>query len=283
MANLSTLEKPKAVHAMLYGPPKSGKTRLAGQLASEGFKLFWFDLENGSTTLFGSLDPESKKNVEVYRIPDLKTYPIAIETCLKVIEFRKVPYRICDNHGKMDCPLCTKEHKPISILDYSTFDDKSILVFDSLTQLSNSAMNHVMKGKGDELTTPEWPEFRAQGTLLDKFLGNIQNSPYHVVVISHEQDVKMNDGKEKLVPVAGTRNFSRNTAKYFDEVIYMDIFNKRHRASSSTTAITDVLTGSRTGAKLEDEKEPSLSYLFTGKLKTGDQQAKEILEGVAKK
>jgi hypothetical protein len=280
MAKLSELEDTKVLHIILFGPPKSGKTRLAAQLAECGFTLWVFDLEQGRKSLF-QLPKDAQERINIFNIPDIKDYPIAIETCLKVIQFSKTPYRICDLHGKISCPLCMKDSKSFSVLDFSKFGPKDVLIFDSLTQLSNSAMNSIMKGR-DDLTKPEWEDFRNQGVLLDKFLGNIQNSPYNVIVISHEQDVKMQDGNEKLVPVAGTRNFSRNTAKYFDEVVYMDIYNLRHRASSSTTAVKDVLTGSRAGIALEKEVKPSLIYLFEGHgtVVTQDQQAKDLLKAV---
>lgn len=282
MTKLSTLEDSKVIHAIVFGPPKSGKSLVVGKLAEHGFNLYWFDLEQGRKVLY-QLSRPAQERINIFNIPDIKDYPIAIETCLKVVEFKKVkPLKICDTHGKVDCALCIKTpNAPFSELDFKLLTNKDILVFDSLTQLSNSAITQIMKGR-DELAKPEWEDFRNQGVLLDKFLGNIQNAPYHVIVISHESAVEMQDGKEKLVPVCGTRNFSRNTAKYFDEVIYMDIFNKRHRANSSTTAVTDVLTGSRSGATLEKNPEASILELFTGASQTvtQSQEAAKILHEV---
>ena len=74
----------------------------------------------------------------------------------------------------------------------------------------------------------------------------------------------MEDGKDKLVPTAGTRNFSRNSAKYFDEVIYCEIKNKRHIAASSTLYNGNILTGSRSGSVLESQENASLIPIFKG-------------------
>ena len=73
----------------------------------------------------------------------------------------------------------------------------------------------------------------------------------------------MEDGKQRLVPTAGTRNFSRNTAKYFDEVIYCEVKNRKHIAASATTYSGNILTGSRSGVILENEASPSLLQIFS--------------------
>ena len=105
---------------------------------------------------------------------------------------------------------------------------------------------------------------------MDMFLSYVQQAPYNIVCISHETEVEMEDGKSKLVPTAGTRNFSRNTAKYFDEVVYCEVKNKKHVAASSTTYANNVLTGSRTGNVLESKPgEASLVSIFLNQTSAG--------------
>lgn len=74
----------------------------------------------------------------------------------------------------------------------------------------------------------------------------------------------------KLVPTAGTKAFSRNTAKYFDEVIYCEVKNKKHIAASSTVYNGNILTGSRSGAILETQSEASLIPIFRGEVATAN-------------
>lgn len=261
MAKLSILNPKKRIHIIVYGPPKSGKTKLVGDLAKHGFHLHFFDLENGSSTLATNLPVEFHDNVSVYAIPDTKDFPMAIETVLKVV--RPGKYKICDTHGKVDCPLCGKI---LSIKDmtrvgtFSEFDnqnltDKDIVVYDSLTQLSNSAMNHVGLSK-DDLWKPEWEHFRSQGQLLERVLSTIQNAPWHCIVITHEMSIEHDEStgsKEKIIPVGGTRNFARTVPKYFDEVVYVEVKNLQHKASSSTTYSQNVLTGSRSNSVIEKQ------------------------------
>jgi adenosyl cobinamide kinase/adenosyl cobinamide phosphate guanylyltransferase len=248
----------KTHRALIFGPPKSGKTELAGKLA-ERYNLLWFDLENGYETLL-KLPQSWKERIDIVSIPDTKVFPIAIETMLKVITGQKVS--ICEEHGKVSCALCKKEEKPETTVELNALGDDWIVVVDSLTQLSNSAMNHLTKTEPDTYK-PEWTDYRNQGQLLDKFLSQLQQAKYNVVVITHEAEVEMEDGKKKLVPVAGTTNFSRNTAKYFDHVVYAEIKNRKHNFASSTVYSNNILTGSRTSVELEKNAEPTLLDIFT--------------------
>jgi AAA domain len=256
----------KAKNVLLFGPPKSGKTQLAGELANK-FNLIWFDLEAGVDTLL-KLSPEAQNRVEVISLPDTRDFPVAIETMLKVI--RGNPVDICEKHGKVSCAVCKKSgeeaawvHVHLNALGLDT-----IVVVDSLTQLTNSALAHITKGT-DDLYKLDYDDWGNLGKLMDIFLSHVQQASFNIVCISHETEVEMQDGKQKLVPTAGTKNFSRNTAKYFSEVIYCEVKNKKHVAGSSTTYANNILTGSRTGQVLEAQAdEASLIPIFTGEKPT---------------
>jgi AAA domain len=258
---LTQLQKSKSHRVLLFGAPKSGKTQLAGELSKE-FNLLWFDLENGVDTLL-KLPVEQQERVEVIQLPDTRSFPIAIETMLKVI--KGSAYDICSEHGKVGCGLCKKESAPFTHVELSTLPLDTIVVVDSLTQLTNSAIAHITKSQPDDykLTYDDWGNL---GKLMDTFLSHVQQAPFNIVCISHETEVEMEDGRQKLVPTSGTRNFSRNTAKYFDEVVYCEVKNKKHIAASSTTYNGNILTGSRTGSVLETQAEASLAPIFKGEI-----------------
>lgn len=247
------------VHRVLiYGPPKTGKTELAGSVAA--FKnVIWFDLENGYTTLL-KLPQEYKERIDIISLPDTRSYPIAIETCLKVIKGSKVT--ICEEHGKVGCPICTSKSLPSTTVELSTLGDDTVVVFDSLTQLTTSAISHITKGKPEDYKL-EYGDYANLGKLMEIFLSHIQQASYNVICISHETEAELEDGKVKLVPVAGTRAFSRNTAKYFDHVIYAEVKNKKHNFYSSTTSANNLNTGSRTGVALEDGGQQTLEAIFS--------------------
>lgn len=249
----------KSHRVLLFGPPKSGKTQLAGELSKE-FNLLWFDLENGVDTLL-KLPENQKERIEVVTLPDTRSYPIAIETMLKVIKGTKLD--ICETHGKVGCALCRKESRDFTTVELSSLPLDTIVVVDSLTQLTNSAISHITKNQPEDykLNYDDWGNL---GKLMDTFLSHVQQAGFNVVCISHETETEMEDGKMKLVPTAGTKAFSRNTAKYFDEVVYCEVKNKKHIAASSTVYNGNILTGSRSGAVLETQSDASLIPIFRG-------------------
>ena len=257
MAKLSDLHASKTHRVCVFGGPKTGKTELVGRL-SEHFNLLWFDLENGWDTLL-KFPQEWQERIELIRIPDTKVFPIAIETMLKVITGN--PTEICDEHGKVSCMLCKKDSKPVTRVALNELGDNTIVVFDSGTQLANSAMNHITKNEPDTYK-PEWSDYRNQGALMDKFLSQAQQAKYNLCFITHEAEVEMEDGRKKIVPVSGTTNFSRNTAKYFDDVVYCEVKNKKHMFGSETTYSNNILTGSRMDVSLEKDEFPTLLRIF---------------------
>jgi adenosyl cobinamide kinase/adenosyl cobinamide phosphate guanylyltransferase len=260
---LSSRTATKSHRVLLFGAPKSGKTQLAGELATQ-FNLIYFDLENGIDTLL-KLPQESQNRVEVISLPDTRSYPIAIETMLKAI--KGGPVDICETHGKVSCAICKKDSKPFTSLTLNTLPLDTIVIIDSLTQLTNSAIAHITKSQPDDYKL-EYNDWANLGKLMDTFLSHVQQAPFNIVCISHETEVEMEDGKNKLVPTAGTRNFSRNTAKYFDEVIYCEVKNRKHIAASSSTYANNILSGSRTGQVLETQANASLIPIFKGEVTT---------------
>lgn len=262
MPKLSDTTYSSVKKILIYGPPKSGKTQLVGNLASKGFILDWFDLENGGETL-KKLPVSAQENINVFRIPDSRANPMAIETMLKVIRGGKMD--ICWEHGKVLCPICkVKSPKNFDIFDSSLLigNAKRIMVMDSSSQLFDSTSHNVTRNKPDDykLERDDWGNI---SKILATYYSQVQAVPWNIICISHETPVEMNDGKEKLVPVGGSSSTSRNFAKYFSDVVYMYVENKKHKAASATTYANNILTGSRTGVELEKETEIDLAKFFS--------------------
>lgn len=98
---------------------------------------------------------------------------------------------------------------------------------------------------------------------MKKVLMNIQQAPYHVIMLAHVIETEMEDSSKRLVPQVGTVPFSKSVGKYFDHMVYCHMMNKSHRFGSSTTYSMQAVTGSRTDIKVEDLKDkPSLKDLF---------------------
>jgi hypothetical protein len=255
MAKLSDTVASTTHRVLVFGPPKVGKTQLVGQLA-EKFDLIWFDLESGHNTL-RKLPLEYQKRIELIQLPDSKSYPIAVETLLKVITGAKV--KICEAHGKVACPLCAKDNKPVVEFCLNEVPSTSVVVFDSLTQFTSSATANLTKNQPDDykMQRDDWGNLKI---IVEKFLSGVQAARCNIVCISHEEEAEMEDGRTKIVPVCGSSKSSRNTAKYFDHVVYAEIKNRKHIAASATTYANNIMTGSRTDVDLE--KTPGLLTIF---------------------
>src|SRR6185436_4732608 len=138
--------KPKIRHhALLYGPAKAGKTRLAGRLAKH-YKLKWVDLESGINTLLepGNLDPKLLEHIELCRVPDTADNPMAAETVMKIIKGEKG--FICEDHGKWNCVAC----KSGILFDLHNSPPNEITVIDSWSQFKNSVLNVQAKSHGGD-------------------------------------------------------------------------------------------------------------------------------------
>jgi hypothetical protein len=143
---LSEYKSQSARHILVYGPPKSGKTAAIGKLASK-YKLWYFDLEDSVKTLLNPAicDPAWLSNIELFRIPDKQTYPMGIETMLKVLKGGSST--VCHLHGKVSCPACSKTpDASVATIDISKLDVATdIVVIESYSQLAESAMNYILR------------------------------------------------------------------------------------------------------------------------------------------
>ena len=273
---LTNAKQSKAKRVLIYGESMTGKTTLAGTLAAK-YKIFYFDLEKGYESLL-KLPDAAKENIELIQIPDTKIFPIAIETLLKV--FTGTEVYICEEHGKVSCPVCKKESKPQTRVCLNELNTETVVVIDSLTQLSASTINFLMKGKEDT-AKPEWDVYRSQGALLEKILSCMQQSKHHIVCISHVIESQQEDGKVKLFPVCGTTNFSRNAPRFFDDVVYVELKNKKHLATCSTTYANNITAGSRLGHTIGDDL--NLIPLFDEAIIMNLSQAVQIPDKAASK
>ena len=250
---LSTLaaqrsETPTPQSILCYGEAKTGKTRLVAEQLAHEFNILWLDVENGVQTLM-QLDPELQERITYIRIPDSPSNPVGIITVGKLFS-AKQPLNICHEHGVVGCmqQQC-KSPDAYYTFDPKLLDNSWVVVVDSLTQLSDSALNHIKRDGNTVFTAgvtkADYDTWGAQGALLMNVLGHMQQAPFHRVFISHADFVEEATGGAKIYPVCGTRALSARAARYFDHVPYLYRQNGAHKVSSSTTFQHNVMSGSR--------------------------------------
>lgn len=262
---LSTFTPSVSRKILVYGATKTGKTDFVGRLA-EVKKLWWFDDEDGVKTLLSS--PRIKKewldNIELFKIPDTQTFPVMVETLLRVI--KGGDHAICHAHGAVSCNRCKSlGDSAATTINVGSFTNNDVLVIDSVSQLASSVMNYIQRDvilKDNYDKKADWDDYAKQGRIMDRIFSILQQAPFNVVCISHEQLVEMEDGKKKLVPIGGTSQFSKTFGKYFDDIVYAEIVNKKHKFATSTTYSGSIVLGSRTGKELEKMEDGNILELF---------------------
>jgi hypothetical protein len=235
-------EKPQT--CMIYGPPKTGKSALAAKLAGK-YNIIWIDVDKGSQVLFTAVPKEHWDKIELIETIDDNNNPRGIRSLTKLFKATG-PVTFCAAHGDIMCPLCLKPTVPGFTVNPKTLTTKTVIVVDSLSRISDSAMAHAL-GQQGEMTfkKKEYSHYDNQGLLLKGILTLAQYMKCHVVWISHEEELQHEDGTSKITPVGGTRNFSRSIARYFDHVIYTSIRNKKYCISSLGTSDIRVQSGTR--------------------------------------
>jgi len=257
MAKLSTVTPSIYKRVLITGLSGTGKSTLAASLASD-FHLHWIGIENALDTLL-KLPAAWQENVDVYQLPDSAAYPIAADTLMTL--FKAGVADICDTHGKVKCAICMKEGAPISRLDLNAMGQNDIVVLDSGTQLSHSILSHTMRNKPVD-AKPERDDWGALRKYTEFFGSQFQAARFNLIVICHAIEATMEDGRVKLVPNFGSQAMSAEFGKFFSDIIYTDVKNKKHVANSDSIFSNTVLTKSRTDFRIEAYDPPSLVPLF---------------------
>lgn len=263
MSNLRKALTVTASHVALMGDPGSGKSTLAGKLATEGFKLIWFSTDNGHKVL-EKLPDAALDNIELVRLPDTRAWPVAWTTLNKFFDCNTLMH-ICERHGSHECSVCKKEPTAgWTDVDSRNIPLDTIVVIDHGSQLADSCMNTVTKSQPVDYKPQldDWGSLRFHLAALGK---KMQAAPFHLLVLFQPEESKMEDGRSKLTPGWGSNNSSKTASQYFDHLVYCEVFNKSHKAGSSSTYSINAVAKSRTDIAIEKLDIPTLAPFFSMK------------------
>lgn len=279
MAKASTLGGKKLpVKALVYGPPFTGKSEFVAHIAKTKTiprKILWLDLERGFATILNSprIDKASLENIEVISTVDNLQTPVAFLTTRQLL--RGVPMPVCQEHGAVRCKNCTAAKAPFDDINFGELGPDDVLVIDSGTQLSVSCRNFINR---DNLinqeameTVSDMRDFGRVGLEMENILSYLQSCRFNVIMIAHSQSKVMEEdskkiqmgkalveaGERTLMPTIGTVNFSQRVGKFFSDMIYAEIINRKFTFSINPL-VGNAIVGSRSGR----EKIESIHDLF---------------------
>jgi len=256
---------------LIYGMSKSGKSTLAATLAKD-YHMIWIDLENATETLI-KLPDELKRNIDIVRIPDRASSPVACNTVLNLLKFKKAD--ICLKHGLINCMAC-RTNGIIQKVDLTNLDPRrDIVVIDSITQLGLSMLAYTLKDKDFDYKPErdDWGEIRRYSEYA---ASELQSVPFNLIVTATPIEVTLEDKRTKLVPQFGSKDMSQNIMAKFSTIIFTEVVNKQHKAYSRSTASNTFVSGSRSGQAIENLAEPSLIPIFKEYMEGKIEQTKTV-------
>lgn len=263
MPKATELKQNHTRRVLVYGPPKTGKTVLVAQLAEHFDNVHWFDFDSGHSVLFNQsmVKPNLLDNMMIYTIPDNKDDPNALATALKVLRGGKT--NICHEHGRVNCMICKTQGKGFDEFHLQSLGPKDLVVFDALSTLWSSILAQVSAKEDDDYKFLQ-DDWGVAGKYTDMIMGFIKAAKHtNFVCISHVLESDPKDKKPaQTFPQFGTRNFSRNLGKDFDDVIYCDVLNGKYIAASSGSWRMNIKTGTRSSVELEKQAKPELISLW---------------------
>lgn len=170
MATMENYKGQAPIKMLVMGDTGSGKTGALASLANEGYKLHILDLDNGLDILASTVKKENLGNVEFETITEKR----------KLVNGKMLP-------ASGQATTFTRALKVLTDWSgkYTSLND--VLVIDSLTFLSDAALEHVQSGAGHLGKNPEIQEWGLAMQLIEDILQLLFSTDVqcNVIINSH--------------------------------------------------------------------------------------------------
>lgn len=264
---------------LIWGPPRTGKTRWAATIAKapQIKKVFFLDFENGWESIIYAKDAQGNPyfsdvelaKIQVIRVLDLPDKPRAIETAEALFRNRARTIRIDSQTGDFR----GKEKKPQEtdiLIEPADWCSSTAFVLDTIGQVGVSSLNAA------ELEIPDAKDKRRWYMMATNRLNNlftmIQACPAYVVACTHVLDNEIilsrdNSGnptktRHEYYPLCLSKNYSMNVGKYFGSIIYRYIELNKFAHLSSPNKKSGIQAGARTGVDISTDLDATLPQVL---------------------
>lgn len=231
---------------IVYGPSFVGKTYAVGQLATRGYKLHYFDLDDNSETLHAI--PEAGKNIDYFGLA--RGTPAE-----QVANFTLMPVQagtFCTTHSRYQCK-CTEETSFKTLWEPSKLTSRDIIVIDSASSLTQAYINSVISRGKAKLDFDDWGSIRNSMLQLVQKCKQLKS---HLIIVSHEELTIYDDKASRITPIIGSRPTSQDVVKYMTDVVYATSIAGRRVFKNAPNALPFAITGTRGATIPEDAKIP---------------------------
>lgn len=220
MGKLSNHHSATTVKLLLLGNSGAGKTGALTSLVKEGYKLYILDYDNGLDSLASFVKaecPDKIDNVEYRTLIDKRKaagvasisdgMPKAFSSGMKLLDRWK--YKEEDGTeidlGK-SCDLDPKD---------------SVVVIDSLTFMSNAAMDYVLNLQGRQGQQPQIQDWGEAMRMTEGMLGFLYGESFkpNVIMISHITYQEGDNGSVQGYPSALGSKLPPKVGRYFNAVL----------------------------------------------------------------
>lgn len=225
-----------AVHLLLCGRSKTGKTKYIADMLKLGFKIFYIDNDNGAATL----------------IRDTKDSPSAMDNCFylrteNLWEFTQTFFARINFQWNLtqDCVFTKGTAKPednIITINRNKIPTGVVFVFDSWTSLSIQLVNKASAANGvsAEAARIDQEVYGSMNRSANTVGMNIQSFPHHVIYLAHtdyyerresppgvaKEMAKQQVIKENVeIPYSVSRPHGYAMPKFFTDIGYLGIDN----------------------------------------------------------
>lgn len=246
----------KFIKLMFIGASGAGKTGALTPLLADGYTLRIIDLDGGLDALINhtkEVDPKYLDQIEFQTFRDR--------------------LKMTSQGTKVDGPprayanaLAALEKWPDDNSDPSKWGPKTILVIDSLTNLSKAAFNWAKAVDPMNKDPRRW--YKTAQDLIDDLLANITSTAFetNVIVISHVELTDMKDGTVKGYPSAIGQALGPKIARNFNTLLLSETVgqgkNVKRKIKTAPTAMIDAKNPAPMRIEAEYEIHDGLSKIF---------------------
>lgn len=281
MPQLSDHQSSSVTKMLFIGDSGSGKTGALASLAQAGYKLRILDLDSGLDVLSNLLrDPKSPYGAEALKNVTYET----ITDPMKVVAGKLVPSRATVwqraiqllQHWRVAKPTVKGPDGKDLPVEYEydfgplvTWGEKDILVIDSLTMLSNAALNFVLSMNARLGQQPHQSDWYTGQQMIESLLQMLydENVRCNVILISHISYIGEENGPQHGYPASLGKALSPKIGRYFNTCVMAKSSgagaNVQRKIITNSTQMVELKTSSPLNIKPEYPLSSGLAEIFT--------------------